>query len=75
MPASLRATFARNLDRLMREADTNDTKIAAALNVHPVTVQRWRKGAHPITVDDIDRVAKALGVRREALLCVKREAA
>ncbi len=45
-----------------------NAKIAAALNVHPETVRRWKRGDAPISSEYLPALAKMLGITIEQIL-------
>lgn len=59
---NLRETLARNLTRLIEASDLSVKEIARRIGVTDVSIHRWKSGANPPDVGNMDALAKVLGV-------------
>jgi transcriptional regulator with XRE-family HTH domain len=59
---SMRETVCRNFKRIIEGSPLNAAEIARAAKVHESTVSRWKKGETVPEVDNLDEIAKILGV-------------
>lgn len=55
------------LSEWLAHRKTNNVELAKAMNINHSTIHRWRRGERPIRSDDIEKLAKALGVEPASL--------
>lgn len=59
---TMRDTVYKNFKRIVEGSPLSPADIAKAAKVHPSTVSRWISGANVPEVDNLDSIAKILGV-------------
>ena len=57
-----RVNFIKNLVQLMKEKELNGSDLALLVGRTPTTISRWKQGKKEPNFQDIDAIAKALGV-------------
>lgn len=62
--------FAQNLRKIMNEKGISNYRLAKMLDVHPTTIKNWLESKTEPKFEMIDKIAKALDVPIEELLCV-----
>jgi transcriptional regulator with XRE-family HTH domain len=72
MDPELAALFARNLQRAIKDAGTNQNQLAKAVGLKRATVGTYFHGRSLPSVEALVRIAKALGVSTDRLLGVSR---
>lgn len=61
-------TIAKNLKRIMFEADTNQTDVARALGISSSTMSSWMTGSRIPRMDKVDRLCEYFGILRSDIL-------
>ena len=61
-------SFAQKLKALRKSKGITQEKLAELLNISIMTIRRWEWGVHTPRMDEIKRLAKALGVDENDLL-------
>lgn len=67
-PASLRATFATRLKQLRLERGLSQEEFAEQCGLHRTYIGSIERGERNVSIDNIERIATALGVEVRHLL-------
>jgi transcriptional regulator with XRE-family HTH domain len=62
------ALFAANMRRIRKAKELTQEKVAEAANLHPNYVSSAERGERNISICNIDRIARALGVTMSELV-------
>lgn len=63
-----REAFARNLKRVREKVGLSQEELADRADLHRTYVSSVERGERNITIDNIDRLARALGIEAHLLL-------
>ena len=68
MPSDLQVTFGERVRSRREKLGWSQAKLAAELEMHQPDVCDLEKGRHAPTLETVEKIAKALGVKAKSLL-------
>jgi transcriptional regulator with XRE-family HTH domain len=69
---ALSLEISRRVEAAIKESNLSPTRVAGLSGMARETLRRRLKGAHPFTVDELEAIAMALKLPRDAFLNSKR---